>query len=93
MNSIESNICDAIELLIDHAISQASFDRTIQATVIRCVDPSIGKYLIRYQDSTFYAYSNNIAINCNVFGEFLNANSILYLLSKFHYICVFCFAI
>ena len=62
MNSIESNICDAIELLIDHAISQASFDRTIQATVIRCVDPSIGKYLIRYQDSTFYAYSNNIAI-------------------------------
>lgn len=59
MNSIEENICLAIETIVDRSISQASFDKTIQATVVKCVDQTIGKFLVRYQDSTFYAYSSN----------------------------------
>ena len=57
--SIASNVCDAIELLVDRAIAKAEYDKTIFGIVKRCIDPEIGKYLIRYQDSEFYAYSIN----------------------------------
>lgn len=59
MNNIETNICDAIELIVDRAIEQANYDKTVQATIIKCIDQTIGKYKVRYQDSTFYAYSGN----------------------------------
>lgn len=59
MNMIEQQICDAIEIIVDKAIEQANYDKTIQATVISCVDATIGKYKVKYQDSTFYAYSSN----------------------------------
>ena len=59
MNAIEQQICDAIEVIVQQAISQADFDKTIQATVLSCEDETIGKYKVRYQDSTFYAYANN----------------------------------
>ena len=59
MNMIEQQICDAIEIIVDRAIEQANYDKTIQATVISCVDATIGKYKVKYQDSTFYAYSGN----------------------------------
>ena len=60
MSSIESNICQAIDIIVNKAINQASYDKTILAQIISCEDATIGKYKIRYQDSTFYAYSNNI---------------------------------
>ena len=59
MNMIEQQICDAIEIIVERAIDQANYDKTIQATVISCVDATIGKYKVKYQDSTFYAYSGN----------------------------------
>ena len=34
-------------------------DKTIKATIVRCVDATIGKYVVKYQDSSFYAYSYN----------------------------------
>lgn len=57
--SIEDQICQAVDIIVQQAISQATFDRTIQGQVLSCVDASIGKYKIKYQDSTFYAYTNN----------------------------------
>ena len=59
MNNIEDKICQAIDIIVQRAISQADYDKTIQATIIKCIDQTIGKYTVRYQDSTFYAYSNN----------------------------------
>ena len=59
MNMIEQQICDAIEIIVERAIDQANYDKTIQATVISCIDATIGKYKVKYQDSTFYAYSSN----------------------------------
>lgn len=59
MTNIEANICDAIEIIVNRAIDQASYDRTIQATIVKCVDQTIGKYVVKYQDSTFYAYSGS----------------------------------
>lgn len=61
MNSgnYESKILEAIQIVVDNAISNANYDKTIQATVVRCEDATIGDYIIRYQDSTFHAYSYN----------------------------------
>ena len=59
MNTIENSICEAITILVDRAVSQASYDKTIQGTIVRCEDATIGKYTVRYQDSLFYAYASN----------------------------------
>lgn len=58
-NNIESSICKAIDIIVKKAVNQASYDKTIQATILSCVDATIGKYKVKYQDSTFYAYSGN----------------------------------
>jgi hypothetical protein len=63
MNSIETSICDAIELIVDRAISQANYDKTIQATIVECTDSTIGKYKVKYQDSTFYAYAGSTDVS------------------------------
>lgn len=56
----EIQILDAIQMIVDNAVSKADFDKTIQGTISRCVDPTIGKYIVKYQNSSFYAYSSNI---------------------------------
>lgn len=58
MNNAESNICQAIEIITNKIVQQAQFDKTIQATIVSCVDSTSGRYKLRYQDSLFYAYSN-----------------------------------
>lgn len=58
-NNIESNICKAIDIIVKKAVNQASYDKTIQATILSCIDATIGKYKVKYQDSIFYAYSGN----------------------------------
>lgn len=57
---LEQAICEAAEIIVERAISTAGYDRTIQATIIEQVDATIGKYKVKYQDSTFYAYSQAI---------------------------------
>jgi hypothetical protein len=59
-NSLEENLLDAIDILVTNAVEKAEFDRTIQATIISCVEASLGKYKCKYMDSTFYAYSDSI---------------------------------
>jgi hypothetical protein len=64
MNSTdyENRILDAIETITTNAINKAGYDRTIQATIVESVDSGLGKYIVKYQDSEFEAYSNNIDI-------------------------------
>ena len=59
MNTIENSICDAIQIIVDRAVAQANYDKTIQGTIVRCQDATIGKYTVRYQDSLFYAFSSS----------------------------------
>lgn len=59
MSKIENNICEAIELIVNKSISEAGYDRTVQAIVKSCEDASIGKYKVSYQGSSFYAYSTS----------------------------------
>ena len=54
-----NNILDAIQTLVDNAVNNAGYDRTLRATIVRCEDSTIGKYVVKYQDSSFYAYSTS----------------------------------
>ena len=65
MNKIEQSICQAIDIIASSAIEKANYDTTIQGTVLSCEDSVIGKYKIKYQDSIFYAYSNNNEVKYN----------------------------
>ena len=55
--NIENSICEAIEYIVENAVANAGFDKTVQATIINCVDEATGKYKVKYQDSSFYAYA------------------------------------
>lgn len=60
--NLENTILEAMDIIASKKINQASFDKTIQATIVSCIDASIGKYKIKYQDGFFFAFSNNIDI-------------------------------
>ena len=59
----ENQILDAIETIVNNAVEKAGYDKTIQAKVLSCDDPTIGKYRVQYQDSIFYAYSGSSEIS------------------------------
>ena len=59
----ENQILDAIETIVNQRVKNAGYDKTIQAKVINCEDPTIGKYKVQYQDSNFYAYSDSSEIS------------------------------
>lgn len=73
MSSYEEKLCEAMEYIAEKAVQNASYDKTIQATVIRCEDELLGQYKVRYQDSTFYAYATNTEIT-------YSANTLVYIL-------------
>lgn len=56
---IQNSICQTIDIIVQNAINNAGFDRTIQATIISCTNRETGQYKVRYQDSAFYAYAQN----------------------------------
>lgn len=59
MSDYENSILSAIDIMVNNAVSNATYDRTIIATVLKHTDEETGKYRLQYQDSTFYAYSTN----------------------------------
>ena len=56
----ENQILDAIQMVVNNSVSKAHYDKTIQGIISRCIDATIGKYVVKYQDSSFYAYSYDI---------------------------------
>ena len=61
--NLEDVILQAVDIVASKKIASAGFDKTIQATIVSCVDATIGKYKIKYQDSFWYAYSNDSNIS------------------------------
>ena len=59
MGNLENKLLDAIQIINKSDIEKAGYDKTITATVVECIDATIGKYKIKYQDSYFYAYYDN----------------------------------
>ena len=68
-NIIEQSICEAVDILVDRAISKAGFDKTITAIIVECMDQVAGKYKVKYQDSFYYATSDNSSTTYNVNSE------------------------
>ena len=62
MNNYEDNILEAIETIVDSSIAKSNYDRTIQATIVKIVDKSLGQYNVKYQDSYFNAFSIDTTI-------------------------------
>lgn len=60
MDNLQESLVKTMEMVAGEYLTRAGYDRTIQATVLSCVDESTGKYRIKYQDSKFYAYAANI---------------------------------
>ena len=52
---IVNNTCDAIEILIQNAISQAGFDRTLIGAITGVIDESKGEYKVKIQDAVYKA--------------------------------------
>lgn len=60
MDNLQESLVKTMEMVAGEYLTRAGYDRTIQATVLSCVDENTGKYRIKYQDSKFYAYAANI---------------------------------
>lgn len=56
---ITDKMLDAISVVSKRLIDLQPTDKTVQGTVVACVDQTVGKYKIKYQDGYWYAYSNN----------------------------------
>ena len=47
MANYENNIIDAIEKIVNNAVANAGYDKTIKATIVECVDQTIGKFKVK----------------------------------------------
>lgn len=59
MNSYETKILEAVEIIANQKIDEADFNKTVQATIIKMVDAASAHYLVKYQDSRFDAFAVN----------------------------------
>lgn len=61
MNSItiNNNIAEAIDILLNKRLSQLSYDQTITAEIYEVIDKEKGYYKIEYQSAILDAYSEN----------------------------------
>lgn len=57
MNNYETILIDTIEQITENKMNSVDYDKTVQGTIIKSIDSITGKYLIKYQDSTFEAYT------------------------------------
>ena len=59
----QNAVLQAIQIIADKKLSQASFDKTIKAVVKEVKDKATGEYVIKYQDSEFIAYATSSDLN------------------------------
>lgn len=62
-NEISNAILQAIEIISNKKISTTPFASTIKGTILQCKDESVGKYLVKYQDSTLEAYTTSPSVS------------------------------
>lgn len=56
---LENQLLDAIQTVVDKTVEKAGYDKTIQATIVKCANEALGKYIVKYQDTLMYVYSSN----------------------------------
>lgn len=60
MADYENLILDSVEMIVQNALDNAKYDRTIQAKILKCTDSLKGIYTVKYQDAKFTAYASNV---------------------------------
>lgn len=58
-NKYLSNLMKTMDALVDKRMSNAGFDRTIKCTIQSCEDEATGKYKVKFQDQSFYAFATD----------------------------------
>ena len=58
-NKYLNNLMKTMDALVDKRMSNAGFDRTIKCTVQSCEDEATGKYKVKFQDQSFYAFATD----------------------------------
>lgn len=53
-------LLQAMSVIADRTVSNAKYNKTIQATIVECIDSTIGEYKIKYQNGYWTAYSQNV---------------------------------
>ena len=56
-NNYEEKILTAVDILINNAVANLNYDKTVKGTIYSIEDEGLGIYKVKYQDSAFYAYS------------------------------------
>lgn len=55
--SLAKDLLDSIDILASEKANSVKFDKTVRATISEVADASIGKYKVKYQNSSFFAYA------------------------------------
>ena len=56
---LSDTLLEAMQIISNNNISKTDYGTTIQGNIVECKDPSIGRYLVKYQDSLMEAYSTS----------------------------------
>lgn len=56
------SLLQAMSIIANRAVSNANFNKTIQAVIVECKDATIEKYRVRYQDGFWEAYGNGSGV-------------------------------
>ena len=57
MNSqnISDNLINAMDIIMNHGLDKAKFDKTIPVQIIKCIDSRKGIYRVKHQDAVYNA--------------------------------------
>ena len=56
-NQTAQTFVENMQRMTDAAIGKAKYDKTITATIVKCENPDVGKYRVKYKENFFPAYS------------------------------------
>lgn len=66
MSNMIKSLCQAVDIIAQQKAKTMGYDTTVEATIFKCIDATIGSYDIQYQGSVFRAYSVNPNTQYNV---------------------------
>ena len=68
-NNLSQALISSMEILAKSGDQALSFDKTIECTVIKAVDPATGEYKVRYLNGTISAYDISLEMKYKVNDE------------------------
>lgn len=66
MSDIKQELFEAISIIVHSENEKLKFTKTIEAIIYDNSEAAIGRYRVKYQDSIFYVYSNDVSLKYNV---------------------------